>query len=446
MASAPYDPGPVGARAPADPSPSPTANREAVDRARRPECHEPSDGTTPERAWPVREISVKLRDYIARLNRVWIEGQVVEVSRRSGSQVYLTVRDVQVDASVSVVIPSALDRGMKPALAAGQRVLLHVRCEYWVRNGRLMLRAADIRPVGIGELLATLERRKQQLAAEGLFAPELKRPLPLLPRRIGLITGVNAQAKEDVITNARLRWPGAQFIVREGAVQGAQAVPTILAALTALDSAPDVEVIVIARGGGSLEDLLPFSDESVIRAVAAARTPVVSAIGHEQDAPLLDLVADLRASTPTDAGKRIVPDWAQESRHVGEHRARLDRAILAQLESAQTWLDQSRSRPALADPAGILPRLAGEVHECRVRAFRAMEQRIAAPQHDLDHLRARARALSPLATLDRGYAVVVGPGGDFVRSAEALHPGDPVRVRVASGHFRADVTDVASSS
>ena len=203
---------------------------------------------------------------------------------------------------------------------------------------------------------------------------------------------------------------------------------------------------MIARGGGSLEDLLPFSDESVIRAVAAARTPVVSAIGHEQDAPLLDLVADLRASTPTDAGKRIVPDWAEESRHISEARSRIDRTLLTGLDQAQTWLDQSRSRPALADPAGILPRLTTEVHAARERAFRAMEQRIVAPEQDLAHLRARARALSPLATLDRGYAVVVGPGGEFIRAADQLHTGDSVRVRVATGHFRADVTDVASSS
>ena len=420
-----------------------TSRHDAAPQASNPTA---ADGSAPERAWPVREISVKLRDYIARLNRVWIEGQVVEVSRRSGSQVYLTVRDVDVDASVSVVIASSLDRSMNPALAAGQRVLMHVQCEYWVRNGRIMLRAGEIRPVGIGELLATLERRKQQLAAEGLFAPELKRRLPLLPRRIGLITGVNAQAKHDVVTNARLRWPAADFDIREGAVQGAQAVPTILSSLAALDAQDDIDVIVIARGGGSLEDLLPFSDESVLRAVAAARTPVVSAIGHEQDAPLLDLVADLRASTPTDAGKRIVPDWAEESRHISEARSRIDRTLLTGLDQAQTWLDQSRSRPALADPAGILPRLTTEVRAARERAFRAMELRITAPEQDLAHLRARARALSPLATLDRGYAVVVGPGGEFVRAADQLHTGDSVRVRVATGHFRADVTDVASSS
>jgi exodeoxyribonuclease VII large subunit len=404
------------------------------------------DGSVPERAWPVREISVRLRDYIARLNRVWIEGQVVEVSRRSGSQVYLTVRDVDVDASVSVVIPGGLDRALDPPLAAGQRVLMHVQCEYWVRNGRLMLRAGEIRPVGIGELLATLERRKQQLAAEGLFAPELKRRLPLLPRRIGLITGVNAQAMHDVITNARHRWPSAQFEVREGAVQGASAVGTMIRSLAELDADESVDVIVFARGGGSLEDLLPFSDESLIRAVAAARTPVVSAIGHEQDAPLLDLVADLRASTPTDAGKRIVPDWAEESRRISDRRASVDRAMLTRLEQARTWLEQTRSRPVMADPAGLLPRLSAEVQTARQRAFRAVEQRITTQEQDLAHLRARARALSPLATLDRGYAVVVGPSGELVRAADQLHPGDGVRVRVATGHFRADVTDVASAS
>ncbi len=388
---------------------------------------------------------MKLRDYIARLNRVWIEGQVVEVNRPSGSQVYLTVRDIDADASVSVVIPSQLDRSAQPPLAAGQRLLLLVQCEYWVRSGRLVLRGSAVRPVGIGELLATLERRKQQLAAEGLFAPGLKRRLPVLPRRVGLITGVNAQAQHDVITHARARWPAVDFEVRQGAVQGSQAVPTIVAALAALDANEQVDVIVIARGGGSLEDLLPFSDESVIRAVAAARTPVVSANGHEQDAPLLDLVADIRASTPTHAGKLVVPDWAEESRRVAESRSRIDKSALTRLAQGQTWLDQTRSRPALADPAGILPRLTAEVHQSRARADRALAQRLAGAQQDLAHLRARARALSPLATLDRGYAVVVSPTGVFVRDAEQLQRGDAVRVRVASGHFQADVTDVASA-
>ncbi len=404
------------------------------------------DGSSPELAWPVRAISTKLRDYIARLGRVWSEGQITEVSRRAGAQVYLTVRDVEAESSVSVVMASAVDRAMKPPLAAGQRVLLHVQCEFWMRNGRLMLRAGEVRPVGVGELLAALERRKQQLAAEGLFAPGLKRPLPLLPRRVGLITGVNAQAMHDVVTNAQRRWPGAQFEIRQGPVQGVQAVAAVTAALAELDAQPDVDVIVIARGGGSLEDLLPFSDESLIRAVAAARTPVVSAIGHEQDSPLLDLVADVRASTPTDAGKRIVPDWAEESRRIADRRARADRTILTRLEQAQTWLDQTRSRPALADPAGLLPRLTGEVAAARTRVDRAMAQRITAHEQDLAHLRARARALSPLATLDRGYAVVVGPDGHLVRTADQLATGDAVRVRVAVGHFRADVTDVASSA
>jgi exodeoxyribonuclease VII large subunit len=410
------------------------------------ETQAPGDGSAPEQAFPVRELSIRLRDYIARLGRVWVEGQVVQVNRRSGGLVFLTLRDVQVDASVDLVLPAGLDRAMTPPLEAGARVLVHVRCEFWTKNGRLVLRAHEVRPVGIGELLATLERRKQQLAAEGLFAPELKRPLPLLPRRIGLITGVNAEAKHDVITNAQQRWPGVQFEVREGAVQGAQAVATVIAALGELDAFDDVDVIVIARGGGSLEDLLPFSDESLVRAVAAARTPVVSAIGHEQDSPLLDLVADVRASTPTDAGKRIVPDWAEESRRIADRRARVDRTVVTRLEQAQIWLEQTRSRPALADPAGLLPRLEAELTSLRARAFRAVDHRVTAADRDLAHLRARARALSPLATLDRGYAIVKAPDGRYVRSADELQPGDTVRVRVATGHFGAEVTDVASAS
>lgn len=393
----------------------------------------------------MREVAVRLRDYIARLNRVWIEGQIVEVSRRSGALVYLTIRDIDVDASLTVVASAQLDRAARPPLEAGQRVLLHVQCEFWMRNGRLMLRAGEIRPVGLGELLATLERRKQQLAAEGLFATELKRRLPLLPRRIGLITGVNAQAGHDVVTNARARWPAAQFEVREGPVQGGAAVGSMIAALRYLDADDAVDVIVIARGGGSVEDLLPFSDEALVRAVAATRTPVVSAIGHEQDSPLLDLVADVRASTPTDAGKRVVPDWAEESRRIGLARTRLHRGMTLRIDQERVWLEQVRSRPALADPAGILPRLGAGVDTARERLFRAMDARVLAAERDLQHVRARTRALSPLATLDRGYAVVVGPGG-VVRSAGELAEGDTVRVRVGTGSFSAQVTDVASGS
>ncbi len=400
------------------------------------------DGRSPERAWPVREVAVRLRDYIARLNRVWIEGQVMEVSRRSGSLVYVTLRDVAADVSVQVVLPAMVDRAMVPPLAAGQRVLVHVECEYWVKVGRLVMRGYEVRPVGIGELLAAIERRKQQLAAEGLFSPALKRPLPVLPRRVGLISGVNAQALHDVVTNARRRWPAVQFEVRQCAVQGPRAVPSMIACLDDLASMPEVDVIVIARGGGSVEDLLPFSDESLIRAVARVRTPVVSAIGHEQDSPLLDLVADVRASTPTDAGKRIVPDWAEESRRVTERRQRLDRHICSRVDQAQVRLDQTRSRPAMRDPAGFLPRLAAEVDQLRSRAFRAVERRLTTQERDLVRLRAQARALSPIATLERGYAVVVGPQG-LVRAADELTPGDEVAVRVALGTFRAGVSQVS---
>jgi exodeoxyribonuclease VII large subunit len=307
-----------------------------------------------------------------------------------------------------------------------------------------VLRAQQIRSVGIGELLATLERRKHQLAAEGLFASALKRPLPLLPRRIGLITGVNGQARHDVVTNARLRWPGATFEIREGSVQGPSAVATVLSALRELDALAEVDVIVIARGGGSLEDLLPFSDESLIRAVAAVKTPIVSAIGHEQDSPLLDLVADARASTPTDVGRLIVPDWAEEVRRIVERRRRIRRAVETRLEQEQTWLEQTRSRPALADPAGLLPRLTTELEVLRRRAFRVLDLRLQSADRELAQIRARARALSPLATLDRGYAIVKGPDGRFIRAADHLAPGDSVRVRVATGHFTASVQQVSA--
>lgn len=401
-----------------------------------------SDGRTPETAWPLRVLSGHVRDWIARLGRAWIEGQIVEINRRSGDLTWLTVRDPQADISATVIIDSRIVAAVRPPLNAGARVLLFVQVEFWPRGGKLVLRAAQIRPVGVGALLAMLEQRKNALAAEGLFAAIRKRPLPLLPRKIGLITGSNTKAKHDVVGNATRRWPAARFEVREGVVQGDQAVATMLRYLRELDADPDVDVIIFARGGGSLEDLLPFSDESLIRAVSRARTSVVSAIGHEQDSPLLDLVADLRASTPTDAGKAVVPDLAGEHRAVADARARLDRLMITRLRSADEWLAQVRRRPVLLDAGAWLPRQYREVAASRARVNSLLTARLSVAERELQRTRAHARALSPVATLERGYAVVLGPAGHLVRDAAALRPGDQIAVRLASGGISAEVTGV----
>jgi exodeoxyribonuclease VII large subunit len=315
--------------------------------------------------------------------------------------------------------------------------VLHAKPEYYVARGTLAFRAAEIRAVGLGELLAQLEARKNLLAAEGLFAADRKRPLPFLPRRVGLVCGRASDAERDVVENARRRWPGVVFEIREVAVQGVKAVSEVTAAVRELDAMPEVDVIVVTRGGGSVEDLLPFSDEGLVRAVAACLTPVVSAIGHEKDSPLLDLVADWRASTPTDAAKRIVPDMAEEARRVHDLRDRADRAVRGQLQAASTWLASARARPVLADPSVLVSRRADEVAALVDRSRLVLGHRLDRAADDVAHVRARVRALSPAATLERGYAVVQDESGAVVRVADDVAAGALLRVRVAEGELAA---------
>ncbi|HZY75414.1 MAG TPA: exodeoxyribonuclease VII large subunit, partial [Jatrophihabitantaceae bacterium] len=276
--------------------------------------------STPESPWPVRVVAGKIGEWIARLGEVWVDGQVAQLTRRPGMPTqFLTLRDPDANISLSVTSP----RGVLPDdVAEGARILVRARPDFWLERGTLSLRALEIRQVGLGELLAQLERLRKLLASEGLFARERKRPLPFLPRTVGLITGRASAAERDVVENARRRLPGARFRIENVATQGPSAVPEIVAALQRLDADPEVDVVVIARGGGSVEDLLPFSNETLVRAVAGARTPVVSAIGHESDVPLLDHVADLAASTPTDAAKRIVPDLGEEQEQIAQLRRR----------------------------------------------------------------------------------------------------------------------------
>ncbi len=381
---------------------------------------------------------MSLEGYVARLGAVWLEGQVAQLTRRPGAGlVFLTLRDTEANVSVTVTaLPRVLDACVPP-LAEGQRVILHAKPEYFLTRGTLAFRAAEIRPVGLGELLAQLEARKNLLAAEGLFAADRKRPLPFLPRVVGLVCGRASDAERDVVENARRRWPGVVFEIREVAVQGVKAVSEVTAALRALDAMPEVEVIVVTRGGGSVEDLLPFSDEGLVRAVAACRTPVVSAIGHEKDSPQLDLVADWRASTPTDAAKRIVPDMAEEVRRVRDLRDRADRAIRGQLQAASTWLTSARARPVLADPYVLVTRRSDEVTALVDRSRLVLGHRLDRATDDIGHVRARVRALSPAATLERGYAVVQDETGAVVRVADEVAAGALLRIRVAAGELAA---------
>ena len=375
--------------------------------------------TSPESPAPVRTVSMLLGDWIGRLGAIWIDGQVAQISRRPGMRTaWVTLRDVEADLSLSVVIDTnALDI-VTPPVSEGQRVIVYGRPEFYTGRGQLQIRAREIRPVGRGALLEEIERVRALLQAEGLFAAERKRPLPFLPRRVGLISGRASAALTDVLVNARGRWPSVVFEVREVAVQGTTAVTAVIDALAELNALAEVDVIVIARGGGSVEDLLPFSNERLVRAVAASRAPVVSAIGHEQDVPLMDLAADLRASTPTDAAKRIVPDVAEELRLVDAMRTRVRRIVRRSLETDRQRIDERQSR-----------------------ARTAILRRIERGRDDVDHLAARLRVLSPAATLDRGYAVVRTPDGRVVRSSDEVAVGAELDIRVAEGRISATVRE-----
>ena len=395
--------------------------------------------TSPEHAMPVRTVARHIADWVGRLGRVWVEGQVAQLSRRPGAATsFLTLRDPVADVSVSVTVPRAVLEAVVPALVEGARVVVHAKPDYYLSRGTLSLAATEIRPVGLGELLARLERLKAVLAAEGLFEPGRKRALPFLPRTVGLVCGRGSAAERDVLENARLRWPAVAFRVENVAVQGVYAVTEVVDAIARLDRDPAVDVIVITRGGGSVEDLLPFSDEAMVRAVAACLTPVVSAIGHEQDTPLLDLVADLRASTPTDAARRVVPDVGQESAALERVRTRLRRAMADLLERETSRLGSLRSRPVLADPVtGLVTPRAAEVAQLLERARRTLRHRLDRAGDELDHTRARVRALSPAATLARGYAVVQDVDGAVVRDESEVGVEDLLRVRLAVGELMA---------
>ena len=398
--------------------------------------------STADDPWPVRVVSQKVGAWIAKLGWVWVDGQVAQISRRPGSTVvFLTLRDPSADLSLTVTAHrDVLDSGA-PELAEGARVTMHAKPEFYPSRGTLSLRADEIRQVCLGELLARLEKLKRLLNAEGLFARERKRRLPFLPRKIGLITGRASAAERDVLMNTRRRWPAVEFRVLNVPVQGPTAVPQIIDALKVLDHDETVDVIVIARGGGSVEDLLPFSDEALARAVFAARTPVVSAIGHETDAPLLDYVADVRASTPTDAAKRLVPDLAEERQLIENARRRLDRGVLTLLDREQQRLGAWRSRPALARPELLVDQRAADVTALRERSVRSLDHRLRRADDELRHTVARLRALSPAATLQRGYAIVQRDDGHVVRAAAEVAPDDLLRVRLAEGELRAVVQE-----
>ena len=390
---------------------------------------------------PVRQVANAIAGWVDRLGAVWVEGQVAQVSRRPGmNTVFMTLRDSVADISVTVTCSRTLFDGLNPPVVEGASIVVHAKPSYYANRGTISLYARDIRMVGLGELLARIERRRQLLAAEGLFAAELKRPLPFLPGTVGLVTAPNSAAERDVLENARRRWPAVAFEVAYAAMQGPRSAAEVIEAVERLDRNPAVDVIVVARGGGSVEDLLPFSDEGLIRAVHAIRTPLISAIGHEPDSPLLDLVADVRASTPTDAAKLVVPDVAEELRNVTRALDRVRGSLAGWLAREQAGLDALRSRPALADPRSLLDARLDEVAALRDRSRRTLRHALDRAADDIGHQRARARSLSPLATLQRGYAVLQDADGHVVTSVAGVAAQQQISVRVADGRIHATTT------
>ena len=397
--------------------------------------------TSSESPAPVRVVSEAIKEYVDRLGPIWIEGEISELNERSGGMAFMRLRDTSVDMSLSVMCYKNVLAAVQP-LPANARVVIHAKASWFTKNGSLTMSAKEIRQVGLGELLARLEALKGVLAAEGLFSADRKVALPLLPRKVGLICGRNTDAEKDVVENARRRWPAVEFEIREVAVQGAAAVVEVSEALRELESIEDVDVIIITRGGGSFEDLLPFSDESLVRLAASCETPIVSAIGHEKDSPLLDLVADYRASTPTDAAKRVVPDIEQEIADINKIRDRIYRRLVSTIDYELNQISQLRNRPVMKDPSVMVKVRIDELNALRDRSNRGFKSLLEIEKKEIKGVIAHLRSLSPQSTMDRGYSVVQSDDGKIVRDATKLKAGAVLRIRAAKGEARASVLEL----
>ena len=392
--------------------------------------------TSSEAPATVRTVSEAIKEYVDRLGPIWIEGEISELNERSGMMAFMRLRDPSVDMSISVMCHKSVIAAVKP-LPDNARIVMYAKPSWYTKNGSLSFSAREIRQVGVGELLARLEALKNLLAGEGLFNSDRKVALPLLPKVIGLICGRNTDAEKDVVENAKRRWPSVQFEIREVTVQGAAAVSEVSDALRELEANKDVEVIIITRGGGSFEDLLPFSDEGLVRLAASCETPIVSAIGHEKDSPLLDLVADYRASTPTDAAKRVVPDISEEIAMIEQMRDRARRTLVNRIDLEATRITNLRNRPVMKDPLVLITSRAEIITGLRDRSNRSFGASLKLAKEELKQIKARVRALSPQSTLDRGYSVVQLADGQIVTDPKKLKQGDELRLRLAKGETKA---------
>lgn len=401
--------------------------------------------SSPEAPQPLARVVSAVRLWVERCGQIWVEGQVIEIKRRPGMLQFLTLRDRHAETSATVAVPVDVLDSAGP-VAEGMTVTALLSPRVYEKNSSLSFACHDLRPSGEGRLLARLEQRKRMLGAEGLFDRALKKRLPVLPMAVGLITGAGSAAERDVVENVRRRWPGAVLEIRHTLVQGPQAAEQVMAALAELDDLPGVEVVIIARGGGSLEDLLPFSDEGLVRAVHAARTPVVSAIGHDPDTPILDFVADFRASTPTDAAKSVVPDVGEEYAGLAQSRDRMRLAVLRLVEREEHRLDQLRQRPSLKDPLHAFTLRHREIDDLRHRCGRAIQARLERESTGVHHALERIRAMSPKQTLERGYAILLDGDGQAVSSVRRVDAGDGLHARLTDGQLVLEVHEVTDAN
>jgi len=386
--------------------------------------------------WTVANFTNTLKDWITRLGNVWVEGQISQISPKK-DVFFGELRDLVADKGFSIHSRRPDVLAAVSQLSAGDRVVALVHPDFWERSGKTSMDVIAMRKVGLGELLERIEALRQQLIKEGLTLPERKLPLPFLPNLIGLITGADSDAEKDVLQNSKLRWPKVRFKVQHCPVQGDKAAPEIIKAIELLDSDPEVDVIILARGGGSFQDLLVFSDEKVVRAVANCKTPIVSAIGHENDRPLTDEVADLRASTPTDAAKRVVPDVLEERKKISQALERIGLRVAGFIENQIELILGIRSRPILANPFTLVDDRALEISQLRQTVFGQLTNALEKQQLQITGLRGQVRALSPKLTLDRGYAVVRDLDGHVFTEPKQAKTGQKIRITLAGGDLGA---------
>ncbi len=393
--------------------------------------------------WPVSRLSATLKDWIERLGYLWIEGELASI-KIGPSNMFGELRDLQQENSVSIHSWSVAK--IPADLKQGDRVLALIKPAFWPKGGKLTMQVVEMRKVGLGELLERIERLRVQLGVEGLTSAESKKPLPFLPNKIGLITGKDSDAEKDVLQNARLRWPDVQFRVIHTLVQGEKAAPEVISAIQTLDADPEVDVIIIARGGGSFLDLMVFSDENLVRVAAAANTPIVSAIGHENDRPVLDDVADLRASTPTDAAKRVVPDVEDERHKLTQALQRIRLRVEDYVSSQEGLLAQLRSRPILANPFTFIDEKELDLERWLTSLRDRLSQSLDRELLGLGHLRQQVRSLSPQSTLDRGYSVVRDLNGKVITDAAKVAANTKLMVKLAKGDLAVTSAELATKN